>query len=411
MPKKKQQAPLWKIVLVMAILAMGFAIFSLTGNLYAGGWEVQNEVSSVTIDGYVYNYHNTHTIKEDIDGDFDQGLIAGFLPIEMFDGGYVPPPENPPDPTLPEAPTDRDHPDVKVSQSYPYYLEQSLGAWVVSESPVVFDTYDRDVSDSEFFRYNHYVFAYDLTIETVAEAYHKPIGEYFDYGYFFEADAVDVIAKSTFRLNPWEPTGSYEGWAVVDGWAGVMSASVLQTDYGLTDPNVGVDKEENFGHVIQGMDSVGSALNTHIGSFDFDSPQGLDNVPSSVTIENRAQLAAGAGYTTDWLGHWNSIAVRNVYAKYTIRVDVLTTLNYVLEAGAQDAQKPPEEDNTNYEPEVTPWKNLLAGIGGIADWIAGFGMAFLMPVIIIVAIIVIVIFVIRPLIKAGVILKKKGRRK
>jgi hypothetical protein len=250
------------------------------------------------------------------------------------------------------------------------------------------------------------VFGYDLTIETVAEHYYKPFGEYLDYGYFFEADAVDVTAQSGFSLSSWTPTGTYNDWEVQGGWSGVMSASIIRTESGLVD----ADAEENFGHVIQGIDSVGSALNTHIGSFDFNSPNGLDGVPSSVKIDNHAQLAAGASYTTDWLGHWNSIAVRNVFVKYTIRVDVLTTLDYVLQAGAQDPQKPPEEDNTNYEPEITPWSNLLGAIGGAFTWLQE--MAFLIiPILLIVAVVIIVIVVIRPLITLGFFMKKNKRRK
>jgi hypothetical protein len=91
---------------------------------------------------------------------------------------------------------------------------------------------------------------------------------------------------------------------------------------------------------------------------DFNDPAALVGVPSSVDFELSSTLAAGAEYTTDGLGHWDSIAVRNVYVKSRVRIDVVSTLIWTLKLGHQVGLEKPDENNTAYQPEITPWKQF-----------------------------------------------------
>lgn len=148
--------------------------------------------------------------------------------------------------------------------------------------------------------------------------------------------------------------GSSGNWTVTDGWSGIMSASVFNYEYGKVDE----DAAENYGHTIQGLDQKGQALNMDNPQTSFDNPSGIEGVPTSISAEVSVDLGAGAKYTSDPLGHWDSIAVRNVFVKYNVRFDIVTTLIWQLNLGHQDDMSPPDENNTAYRPEITWWEEF-----------------------------------------------------
>ncbi|MHA2022113.1 MAG: hypothetical protein ACTSWQ_00450 [Candidatus Thorarchaeota archaeon] len=383
MSRKRNTPNIWVFVVVGCILAVIGGAWLYQGSAYAGGWEVVNSVDKVIIDGNTKSYDNLHSITWDVDDSFNRVVNEANSYSGIYPGPY-------------------DDPDIYVHTSYPYYMRPYGAAWEKADSPYLFQTYDREMGE-ELIRYNHYVFGYDITIQTKADAYLKPFGSYIDYGWFYEANVVDVSARVNFGINPWAPSGIVDDvWEVVGGWAGVMSASCIKVESGLIQSGA----EENRGHTITGLNSVGDALNMFGGSpVDFEDSAAIANVPQEISIENQATLGAGAKYTTDFIGHWDSLAVRNVFVKYTVRVDVVTVLEYELVAGAPLEQEPPTEDNTVYQPEITPWKNFLEWTGGVTDWFNNLGMPMIIVIVVAVVIIVVVIYVVRP------IMAIRGRRK
>lgn len=377
MPSKKRTPNLWMFVVVGCVLAVFLGAFLYSGSAYAGGWEVQNSVDKLIVDGTAKTYTNLHTVTLDNDDTFDRVVDERNSYQDINPSMY-------------------DDPDIYIKTSYPYYLKPYGADWLISDSPYLLKSYDKQFDSRELTRYNHYVFGFDITIQTKADAYLKPFGSYIDYGWFYEANVVDVMARTQFKINPWVPSGTVDDvWNVVGGWAGIMSASCVKVEQGLVQSGA----EENRGHTITGLNSKGDALNMFGGSpVNFENPAALANVPDSVSIETIATLGAGAKYTTDWLSHWDSIAVRNVFVKYTVRVDVVTVLEFELVAGAQDGQDPPIEDNTAYQPEITPWRNFLEWLGDVGDWFGTLGLPMVIVILIAVVIIIVVIFVIRPLI-------------
>ncbi|MHA1289796.1 MAG: hypothetical protein ACTSPB_20630 [Candidatus Thorarchaeota archaeon] len=373
---KKRTTNIWVYVAIGCIFAIFAGAFLYQGSAWAGGWEVVNSIDKVVVDGTAKSYDDLHSITLDKDDSFDRVVDEA--------GSYQS-----------INPTLYDDPDIYIRTSYPYYMRPSGATWAETDSPYLFKIYDRKIGENELTRYNHYVFGFDVTIQTKADAYLKPVWSYVDYGWSYESNVVDVAARINFRINPWVPSGTVDDvWEVVNGWAGVMSASCVSVEYGLVQSGA----EENKGHTITGLNSVGDALNMFGGSpVDFENPSALQNVPQEVSIETQATLGAGAKYTTDIVGHWDSIAVRNVFVKYKVRVDVVTVLEYELAAGAQPDQEPPEEDNTAYQPEVTPWKNFLEWAGGVGEWFSTLGMPFIIVIVVAVVIIVVVIYVVRPM--------------
>ena len=381
---RRRPINIWVFIGVGAVLALFVGAMLYSGSAYAGGWEVQTDVSKVIIDGEAQSYSGLHSVTKDIDSNFMTAVDA--------QGSYQD-----------INPSLYNDPDIYIHTSYPFYLKPGAAGWVQSDSPYLFDSYDRDISGTEMNRYNHYVFGYDITIQTKATDYHKPFGSYIDYGYFYEANTVDVAARTDFTINPWVPAGTVDDvWNVVGGWAGIMSASCVEVESGLVQSGVA----ENYEHVITGLNSRGDALNMYGGVVaDFENPSAIAGVPQTISIENHATLQAGAEYTTDVLGHWDSIAVRNVYVKYRVRVDVVTVLQFELEVGAPEEQEPPTEDITAYQPEITPWTDFLEALGGIGDWFANLGLPMIIVIVVAVVIIVVVIYVVRP------ILSMRGRAK
>jgi len=327
------------------IVVAGIFVGIMSNSAYASGWEITSSLDQVTIETETFEFDGEHNMAKDIDGSFEDKVAAD---------GYT-------EGRILVDPKDYDIPGITIESSYPYYLQRTdSGDWVESDDAWLLDKYtipgEITPDTEEFYSYNHWVVGVDVTMKTDAEKINKPFGIYADYGYYYEDQVADVEVRQDVSVNPWTPTGTSNNWTITDGWSGIMSASVADLSYGL----VSEGATENKGHTIQNLHSVGSALNMYGGeSADFSDPGQLEGVPSSVDIEVGASLGAGAEYTTDLTGHWNSLSVRNVFVKYTIRVDVLSTLKWSLQTGHQGDMDEPEENNTNYQPEITPWKQFV----------------------------------------------------
>ncbi|MHA1807172.1 MAG: hypothetical protein ACTSX2_06325 [Candidatus Thorarchaeota archaeon] len=352
-------------LLISAVVLSFFAIRGMANDPFAGGWEIQGSLSQVEIvgknDAKTLDASGLHQLSYDVDGNFVPG-------------------EN------------HDDPDIIVKTSYPYYVKNTADGWVRSENPAIIDTYRREFDNgSKIYEYVQYAVAIDVQIQTNADKYTKNLVDgYLDYGKFFEANVVDVDVKVTVGLNPWTPRGTSGDYEIVDGWAGIMSASVLSLDYGLLESSA----TENYGHTLTALHSQGQALNMYesngsrVGTVNFDDPSALTGIPSSVVAEVSARMGAGAHYVSDWWGHWTDCAVRNVYVSYKVRFDFVSTLVYELAAGHQDDAKPPKENNTAYAPEITPWTQFLEGL---EKWFPNFQNVLIVIVVGIVGIAVIVV--------------------
>lgn len=321
---------------------MGVAILFNDPWNYGGGWEFQNGISELTVSEVKATGGMAHNLQLDPDGSFQAAVDAQ----GSYQGIY---------------PTSYDKPTIVIENSYPYYIERnSAGEWVLTDDPEPLDTYTvpADISQATTFqKYYHWTIGFDVTFKTSAAKIYKPILSYWDYGYWYEDEVVDTSIKMIAKTDPWTPVGTIENWTITDGWAGIMSASVVKVSYGL----VGGSASENKGHEISNLHSEGAALNMEgVASMDFDDPSALQGVPTEVKIGLSARLGAGAQYYLDALSHVSDLAVRNVFVKYTVRIDYMTTLAFSLNSGHQGDLEDPDEDNTAYEPELPSWLQKLA---------------------------------------------------
>jgi hypothetical protein len=120
------------------------------------------------------------------------------------------------------------------------------------------------------------------------------------------------------------------------------------------------------------------------GTWDFHNTGSLLGIPSVVQIETGAKLGAGGHYTTTDGYHWASLSVRNVFAKYTVGCEILTTLQYALKTSHVGPLINPKEDNTDYAPLLPNW--LQALIGAFSN---PFAWVFTLVIVAIVAVVII----------------------
>ena len=348
-----------------------FTVSALTNNpfSYAGGWEAQGSMTQFVVEGE--NKANTimtgnlHVANHDTDGDFQSAYVMAASAADVTPGNY-------------------DDPDVLSKVGYPFYLEQISSGWVESDDPVIIDIYERDYTKADgtqvHIEYIEYAIGMSVQMQTAAEKYFKPQfipfiqDGYLDYGYYYEDNAVDLTVRSTIALSPWTPSGVYDGWSLTGGWAGIMSVSVYEVEYGLADTGA----VENKGHILQGLMSEGQALNMYIPNTDtaeddsdfsdFEDapdPTAITGVPTAVDFDVQATLGAGAFYQTDLLGHWTDVAVRNVFVNYNVKASFVSTLVYELAAGSEGEIEPPPENNTVYAAEITPFNDFLNYMEGL----------------------------------------------
>lgn len=355
---------IWMFIIVGGVCALFAGAFLYAGSAYAGGWESYDSLSRMTLDGQSRPLEGLHSYSWDPDGiwELGEGTTSTF-----------------------------DDPTIRAKTSYPFYIKPVGTEWVVSDTPHLYDSYVKEYSETLKQVYDHYTFGLDITFQTLAVQYYKPQGTYswIDYGFWYEDDIINTLVRVKFGISPWTPTGAVDDWNVIGGWAGIMSASIVDLEMGHVD----LDTTENQGHTIEPHQSVGDALNMFGEEpLSFTDPTALVGVPQVVEIECGARLGAGALYTTDILGKVNSIAVRNVYVKYRIRIDVMTTLKYELQVGKQEGQEPPVSNNTGYMPTNTPWTQFLEGMTEFGEWFTQYGMPFLIVLIIGIVIIVVLYY-------------------
>ena len=324
----------WKIVIAIAIgaLVLGGTLFSI--NAYAGGWNLNNDRYSMTAAG-VKAPANTWSF--DPDGDRVRNDSMDWASHDM--------------------------PAITVELGQVHYEQSAMGSWQYSSSPVLLDHYTMNLTTDgkQTQIYWDYMIAFEVTLKTSADSFFitRPLGDIVNiYGAHFEMKAIPVIALTTVSLSQWAPKGTDGDWIISGGWSGIMSASCLAETHGIIDDGSGMD--ENYGHTIQNLNSVNSKLNMYVnsaivGSYDFNKTSALNGVPSIVQIETDATLGAGAKYTVDTWGAWASCAVRNVFVKYTVGCEILTTLLYTLSTSHVGPLQNPKEDNTAYAPELPGW--------------------------------------------------------
>lgn len=348
----------WYLKFIGVILAL-LLVSPMLQSAYAGGWEVSAQITALKVDGRPAPISAVGASNAVFDRD------GNFLSAEQANAEG-------------KQPSDYDDPAIVVEKSLVYKIKQSTSmGWVATDDSNLVDFYDVG-NDESFVRYHHWTFGVDIIIKTDADRYEKAFGSYVTYGFYYEANVVVADVWTEFSINPWTPAGEDGSYDVTGGWSGVLSASVYARSEGLVQEAA----VENQGHTIQNLHSVNAPLNLDVIPTDFQAgASSLENVPSSFRMQTTAKLGAGAKYTTDFFGHWDSLAVRNVFVKYQIRIDVLTVLNYELKTGHQGELDDPDEDNTAYAPQNTFLMGLFDLLMGAGGWIMQLAVVIVLAIV------------------------------
>jgi hypothetical protein len=354
-------SPKLVIGIFVVALIVGGSLFTFSIGSYSGGWNINDSGYSLTVAG-VKAPANIWSF--DPDGDRQR--------TDNMDWAA------------------HDKPAITYELGQVHYEISSMGSWQYSASPVLLDHYTLNLTaDGKKIQvYWLYMIAFEVTLKTSADSFFitRPIGDAASiYGWHYEMNAVPATALTTLALSQWTPMGEDGNWTIVGGWSGILSASCLAETHGLVEEGA----DENQGHTIQNLHSVNSKLNMYVddalsGSYDFHQTGALKGVPSIVQVETSATLGAGAKYTTDTWGAWASCAVRNVFVKYTVGCEILTTLQYALKTSHIGPLINPKENNTGYAPELPGW---LAGLLAVL----GSPFTFIITVIVIVIVGIVII--------------------
>ncbi len=194
-----------------------------------------------------------------------------------------------------------------------------------------------------------------------------------------------------FAINPWRgpayDPATYVNATIEDAWSGIMNAYVVKKDMGqvanqwsqtssvtqsnsddgktvLLHPSNGADAR-----VVGGLDE-GAQIPMFADDGSYGTQSQKTNWDTDVTPDTRipstnilylpVQEEAGAYITRDFWGGVTQVTPIDVYIKYTVRVDVLTTHDFVLQTGEAVPTLAPPKDYYTYTESWWDqfWRNL-----------------------------------------------------
>ena len=227
---------------------------------------------------------------------------------------------------------------------------------------------------------DYHVYMFDVSLRTIADYRQvgaSPFGPpIYDHETSWGTVCSDPFGDSTHRgaqfdggayvkfvINPWRGTATVdapENYTIADAWSGVMNAEVFQKDGGQVENQWGqklnpVEEAPMFSRA--GLDNGAQVpMFKDDGTYGTPSPRvdwGASSpdsrIDSTAILYLPAQLEAGAYFTRHWLtGECIGITPCDVYAKYTVRVDVLTTHDFVLQTASNPGDLTPPKDFFSY---------------------------------------------------------------
>lgn len=355
---------IFKYVLpVIFILAVGIAASGNFFSMYSGGWEIQNFINSIKVNGVTYTTDSQPST-----------MISSWTPKSMYfdvDDEYT------------------GVPNIQIEITDPIAVKQIEGAgeeWFPSDNNP-WKEYSKTIGNDTFF-WDHWVYTFWVTVNAIPDTQHAGLLSVTECkqsslnagGWGLKADVAVMLG---FETNFWETSVLQEftvenatyAYVNASAWGGVMSAYILDNDAGM------------YGDVTDPVTFTGftasAPMGSSVGMFDGASPteveQGigvegaLAGVPEGVNLEVYGSLLPG--FQWPLLG---SITTFATYFKYQLRVDVLTTAGYQIIDGT-----PPEDP---IDPDI-----IDIGMNPIGELLELLGDAIMGPIIIIAMIAIVLI--------------------
>lgn len=348
---------------VLFILAIGLAASGNFFSMYSGGWEIQNFISSVRVNGVDYDEQNqpatmltswtAKTMKFDVD--------------EQYKGVA----------------------NIQVEITDPIAVKQIEGAgeeWYPSDNQP-WKEYSKTIGDDVFF-WDHWVYTFWVIVNAIPDTDNA--------GLFSTTEAKpsslnaagwglkgEVAVRVGFQTNFWETNvvstftvdNSTYNYVNATAWGGVMSAYIIDNDAGMI--GTVTDPVTFSGYIATAEMGASVGMSSYITPTEVNNTIGVEGsisgVPDAVELEVYGSVLPG--YQWPFLG---SISTFATFFKYQLRVDVLTTAGYEIVDGT-----PPEDP---IDPTI-----IDIGMNPIGEIMKLLGDAIMGPIILIIMVVVVLV--------------------
>lgn len=354
------------LIAIAFVVIISFGAFALSMTPHVSGWEVENDIYNIRVNGVTYPVMSSGATPENLYLWTSKGVR---FDVDHIDTGVA---------------------DIDVSLGPPRekVLDTTTGDWVNARDAEVFKTYSKAIGDTYYF-WDHHVFWFEVTIvmtpdfidynpgtivpgDTLPSLVQRTFGE--AEGMEGPAEDAEILLKLNFKLDPWvnsilDQISDNDTEYELDEekiWTGIMSSQILEVETMFVGwnnpdtepPNGEIDPYQVGGAQLSILTDEGTFSDTTLKADDelVDKPD--DMAPSE------CQIVVGGSMFPAWyreLGGTSDIYPAQL--KYKVRMDALSTAGYDLIDGSMDERL----DNKSYKkgsakPVADFWTNLKDGL-------------------------------------------------
>ena len=383
-----------KLIVAFAVIVIVFAVYSgvIPLGIVTPGWELYNQIGALKVDNTIKTKTTDFTTPNDITGPYWKV-----------------------DPDDPNAGI----PTIMIQTSDIRHVDFT-GSVTPDNQPAA---EKKATINGHTYLFDYHVYMFDVTVRTVADRTvtktgvgngdRYPVWSHETYWPFtgdagasyFPAHTSFTTSDPTkegkqfsggvfekFIISPWTGVAPYNGIqnaTLVNAWAGVMNTYIFTKEQGqvanqwgdISTPSGdaplfvkgGLD---NGAQVPMLKDDGTYGVAAPTVNWDYTNAPRSD-IASTVVLYLPVQESAGAYLTRDWIGGVTALTPCDVYVKYTLRIDVLTTHDYVLQGG-------------NVVPTLAPPTDFYSWVKGFWDGLFSPGnllITFMVMVLIIIGLV------------------------
>ena len=399
------------LIAIAFVVIISFGAFALSMTPHVSGWEVENDIYNIRVNGVTYPVMSSGATPENLYLWTSKGIR---FDVDHIDIGVA---------------------DIDVSLGPPRekVLDSYTGEWESARDAEVFKTYHKAIGDTYYF-WDHHVFFFEVTIvatpdfidysvgslipgDSIVSTVQRTFGE--AEGMEGPAEDAEILLKLNFKLDPWinsildqisDNDTEYE-LNEEKIWTGIMSAQILEVETMFVGwnnpdtepPNGEIDPYQVGGAQLSILTDEGTFSNTRLKADDelVDKPD--DMAPSECQI-----VVGGSMFPAWYREQWGTSDIYPAQLKYKIRMDALSTAGYDLIDGSMDERL----DNKSYKkgsakPVADFWTNLK---DGLEDFNLGLQDLFgeMYGPLVMIAIIAVVALVFYLLLKSGILRRGAG---
>jgi len=385
-PKPTMTIFLIALIGVGSVLAISGSYYITRGDIYNGGWESQNALYEIIVNGQEFNPLGVKPA----------GALSWGSAYCKFDADG--------------ANSKTGVPDIVVELTSAREYIVYRGEWVRARAGQVFDTMNKKVVvDGVTYNYfwDHHIFFFEIKMLAIADIYQVLLGADGEARNTAWSETAKISVKVSFTVDPWvnkiaQSFSTDEANYTLDYatvWSGVMSVSIAAIeagyvghigDIGYSPPNPGLIIADNTGKL--NMWTVEGSVVDGEDTIPLEPPKdAIPGVPEKVIFEVSSELSPG--WEWPWFGTPSAKAVK---ANYKVRADVMTSAGYLIEDGEQEDE---HLDDIIIDESADTIGDWLEGVGEFWDNVftsfGAFATSFILPIVVVIAVAVALFFIMR----------------